>query len=454
MLNWRYYLLIIIILLFVSSISYAEYNLDRQYPVAVDNGINADYGQFRNRTGTYKAHDGIDYRAGIGTPIYPISSGTAHIHPADDSGWGRYVIVYHGGGFETRYAHLNSISVTEGQPVTTATILGVTGKTNGGTNPKMGPHLHFGLGEPDVATNKTQNPILAGLKQPFYGELNIIEDGISGQKINLLGTGTDGTFAGENDRYQIIKPGDPVRAAIKACHRSNRLDSNPYKIIFEVENVTDPSWPKQTKEIEFDDMTNILANFDTDEKGYYYFAKPFVTYYSSETNYADYYFVKFYPTAGRYKIIAKIYSCYRDGPGDSGFHLSDPEVAEREITVGLNGTDLDWYDPNISVAWLPAHIAGEGRMAAAVKPGGVKVASTDEGPEIFYAFANNNIITTNLLSVDPNLQQKALIETRSTPEANWLVQIKNASGGIMDRISVANRGWLRTGWGAGKPAAI
>jgi hypothetical protein len=63
----------------------------------------------------------------------------------------------------------------------------------------MGPHLHFGLGSPTVSTPNTKNPILEGLKQPLYGKLNIIEDGMSGQKINLLGTGTDGTFGGENE---------------------------------------------------------------------------------------------------------------------------------------------------------------------------------------------------------------------------------------------------------------
>jgi len=317
----------------------------------------------------------------------------------------------------------------------------------------MGPHLHFGLGSPTVSTPNTKNPILEGLKQPLYGKLNIIEDGMSGQKINLLRTGPDGTFTGENDRYQVIKPGDPVRAIIRAYHRSNGLDSNPYKIIFDVENLTEPSWPKVSKEIVFDNMAKILSKYDTDD-GYYCFSQPFVTYYSSETNYADYYFVKFYPIAGRYKITAKIYSCYRD---NSGFHLSEPETAEREITVGVNGEeigDMDFYDPNVSFAWLPNDIAGGGAIVAAATPiGGIRAAAVaPEGPKIFYAFANNNIITTNLLDVDQNHQKNVIIESRTKNVSNWTIRLFNSTGTKVDEKIVNSKDWLRLEWAPSVPA--
>jgi len=460
----------IFILFFAVTASHADFLLDRQYPVGVYNGINANFGQFRSRYGTYKAHDGIDYRAVVGIPVCPIAPGTARVHSANDTAWGKYIIVEHSGGFQTRYAHLNSISVGVDTWVDTSTILGLSGSTEGGKIPGMGPPLHFGLGLPDVLPANTKNPIVEGLKQPFYGELKIIEDPTDYRKIKLLGTGIDGTFDGDNEVLQTVKPNQAVRAVIRAYHRSNDLDSNPYKIVFEVENTTDSSWPKRTKEIVFDNMTRILANFDTDD-GYYCFAQPCVTYASSESNYADYYFVKFYPTAGTYKITAKIYSCYRDGPGASGFHLTTPSAidnswVERTITVGLNGSkvgDLDFYDPNYSYAWLPDDIANRGVMLASVpapastagvRTSGVSAsgASAEAIPEVFYAFANNNIITHNLIDVDPNLQQKALIEARATPEANWLVEIKNEDGtAVVDRIAVAKQGWLRAEWGgAGK----
>jgi len=450
--------ILIIIVLSVCRASYAEYSLERQYPVAVDNGINANFGQFRSRTGTYKAHDGIDYRAGVGTFVYPVSTGTARIHLANDSAWGRYVIVEHTGGFKTRYAHLNEIYVTDGQVITTTTTtLGASGSTEGGLIPGMGPHLHFGLGSPDVLPANTKNPIVEGLKQPSYGELKIIEDPMDWRKIKLLGTGTDETFDGENEPLQAVRPGKATLAVIEAYQRDNKY-FNPYKIEFEVENTSNSSWPKQTKVIEFDTMQHILASFES----YYCFSKPYVTYCSSEASYADYYFIKFYPTAGVYKITAKIYSCYRDGPGASGFHLTTPSIAdgtliERYVTVGMN--TVDFIDNRYSYAWLPDDLANRGVMLASVptlaRTAGVSASTVTPLaiPEVFYAFANNNVITSNLLDVDPNLQQKALIESRSTPEANWLVEIKNESGtAVVDRIAVAKQGWLRTEWGAGKPA--
>jgi len=432
--------LLFLILLLIEAIALADYSIERIDPIGSDLGINANFGQFRSRSG-YRAHDGIDYktrdsRGNTFRNVYAVSSGTAHPHFANDSGWGRYVVVDHG-TYQTRYAHLDSINVTEGQYVTTATILGISGATHGGYIPGMGPHLHFGLGTPNVDTINTLNPILAGLKQPLYGQLNIIEDPTDYRKVKLLGTGSDETFEGENEPLQVAQPGKATLAVIQAYHRSNNLDSNPYRVEFEVESITDKSWPKQTKVIEFDTMQHILTSFES----YYCFYKPYVTHYSSSEDYADYYFIKFYPTAGIYKITARIYSCYRD---DSGFHLSEPETVTRTITVGLVGVDFN--AAGYSYAWLPDDLANRGIMLAStptpVGAAGVRAAAVGAPavPEIFYAFANNNVITTNLLDVDPNLQQKALIEARCTPEANWLVEIKNSSGvnrhqasGIRDR---------------------
>ena len=448
------YLRFLIFIFIINSLLCAGNVFAYERPLSVDNGINANFGQFRNRTGAYKVHDGIDYRTrdeyGSRKSVCPVAAGTAYIYPTDNSGWGRYVIVDHG-TYKTRYAHLDRISVTTGEAVTTTTTLGVAGATHGGSIPGMGPHLHFGLGSPTVLTANTKNPIVEGLKQPLYGELNIIENQASGHIINLLGTGPDGTFAGNNDPRQIIKPGDPVRAVIKAYHRENELDSNPYKIEFEIENLTDTSWPKKTKTIEFNNMQDILAKFEDPDDGYYCFSKPYVTYASSEADYADYYFVKFYPSAGIYKITASIYSCYRD---DFGFHLSEPETISRSIVVGWIGVDIN--PDKYPVAWLPDDLSGRTgtAIAAAAVPGEeIRAAAVgEELPEIFYAFANNRIITTNLLDVSPNFQRKAIIESRCAPEADWLVQVYDSSGNEVDRITVDGEEWLRVEWGESKPA--
>jgi hypothetical protein len=247
-----------------------------------------------------------------------------------------------------------------------------------------------------------------------------------GFNIRLLATGKDGSFGGENEviladeneAINIPKPGQALKAVVEAYHYTGRYNSVPYQIEFEVEKIYGNSdFTKVSRTIKFDKMASITALNPPP----FSFSKPYVT-----GSVKDFYGVEFAPSPGEYKITAKIYSCYRD---DSGFHLSDPEIAERKITVGLNGAyvgDLDWYDPNISYAWLPDDIAGGGAIVAAAAPGGGirATAVAPEGPEIFYAFANNNIITTNLLDIDQNLQNKAIIESRTRDKSNWAIRFK------------------------------
>jgi hypothetical protein len=56
-----------------------------------------------------------------------------------DTSYGRYIIVDHGGGWSTLYAHLSAFWSTEGQAVDQGTVLGLVGSSGGST----GPHLHF-----------------------------------------------------------------------------------------------------------------------------------------------------------------------------------------------------------------------------------------------------------------------------------------------------------------------
>jgi flagellar hook assembly protein FlgD len=446
-------LFVMISLLLLSTCVFGEYPISASDPLGKKmQKITHNYGEYRGGA-SYKYHDGFDYQAKTGTPAYPISSGTAHIYP-NNGGWGNCVIVDHG-TFQTRYAHLSKINVSEGQQVETTTILGLSGNTGASD----GEHLHFSIGSNgairnDLAPANTMNPILAGLKQPKYGEIRKVACP-KGFEIRLLATGTDGTFGGTNDvilsdaneTINIPKPGQPLKAVISAYHYTGRAYTAPYKIEFEVEKVKGANdFVKQKREIVFDSIANINAMSEPP----YSFSRPYVT-QSKRTE--DYYSIKFIPTAGKYKITAKIYSCYRN---DSDFHLSDSEVAQREITVGLNGMyvgDMDWYDPSVSFAWLPDDIAGGGAIMPASVPGGIRAAAVaPEGPEIFYAFANNNIITTNLLDVDQNLQKKAIIESRTKNKSNWTIRFYNSSGTKVDEKKISNQDWLRYEWAPSVPA--
>jgi murein DD-endopeptidase MepM/ murein hydrolase activator NlpD len=91
-------------------------------------------------TGVYKLHDGIDIGAAAGTPVWAADGGTV-IHAGWLGAYGTTVIIDHGGGITTLYAHLSSYSVSRGSSVSQGQVIGRVGSTGMST----GPHLHFGV---------------------------------------------------------------------------------------------------------------------------------------------------------------------------------------------------------------------------------------------------------------------------------------------------------------------
>lgn len=83
-------------------------------------------------------HAGEDIGAPGGTPILAADSGTITIGPAG-SGYGNYVMVNHGGGRVTLYAHMSAFAVSGGQSVSQGDVIGYVGTTGTST----GNHLHF-----------------------------------------------------------------------------------------------------------------------------------------------------------------------------------------------------------------------------------------------------------------------------------------------------------------------
>lgn len=101
--------------------------------------------------GLIGGHTGIDYRANVGTSVVSAKDGTVVI--ASESGWnggyGRYVVITHGDGMITYYAHLSDVRVNPGQRVSQGEVVGLSGNTGRST----GPHLHFELRVNGVARN-------------------------------------------------------------------------------------------------------------------------------------------------------------------------------------------------------------------------------------------------------------------------------------------------------------
>ena len=106
---------------------------------AANNVITCKYG-YRTHpvTGKYKLHTGIDLRATTGTKVYAANSGTVTTS-GYSSAWGNYIIINHGGGYTTLYAHLSRRNVSKGAQVKQGDVIGLSGNTGYST----GPHLHF-----------------------------------------------------------------------------------------------------------------------------------------------------------------------------------------------------------------------------------------------------------------------------------------------------------------------
>lgn len=89
-------------------------------------------------TGRVQRHTGVDIGAGNGTPVSAANGGTVTL-AGWNSGYGNCVIIDHGGGKATLYAHMSKILVSKGQTVTQGQQIGKVGSTGNST----GPHLHF-----------------------------------------------------------------------------------------------------------------------------------------------------------------------------------------------------------------------------------------------------------------------------------------------------------------------
>ena len=93
-------------------------------------------------------HPGDDFPAPTGTPVTAAASGRVAFAGYDD-GYGLTVVIDHGNGIATRYAHLSVESVAPGARITAGALVGRVGATGFAT----GPHLHFEITVHGAATN-------------------------------------------------------------------------------------------------------------------------------------------------------------------------------------------------------------------------------------------------------------------------------------------------------------
>ena len=110
------------------------------WPVDGPRMITSGYGWRRRPFGSGdEFHSGLDMRAPFNTPILAAADGTVIFSAWHNGGWGNKVIIDHGGGLHTWYAHNSRNVVSVGQQVVAGERIALAGSTGRST----GPHLHF-----------------------------------------------------------------------------------------------------------------------------------------------------------------------------------------------------------------------------------------------------------------------------------------------------------------------
>ncbi len=98
-----------------------------------------------------KFHYGMDFTASTGTEIYATGDGVVEVVENSLRGYGKRIIIDHGFGYKTLYAHLNGFNVQKGQKVKRAEVIGFVGSSGTST----APHLHYEV----FKNNKKVNPV-------------------------------------------------------------------------------------------------------------------------------------------------------------------------------------------------------------------------------------------------------------------------------------------------------
>jgi murein DD-endopeptidase MepM/ murein hydrolase activator NlpD len=124
----------------------------------VDGTVTSPYGLRRNGL-RLDIHRGVDIAVPSGTPVRAMAPGRV-TYAGTMSGYGRVVIVDHGGGTRTVYGHLSELRVQAGQELSGRIVIGLSGSSGRST----APHLHFEI----VRRGRAEDPVplLGGSPRP------------------------------------------------------------------------------------------------------------------------------------------------------------------------------------------------------------------------------------------------------------------------------------------------
>ena len=118
-----------------------------------------------------KMHEGMDFTAKTGTPIYATGDGVVAKADNTASGYGNHIVIRHGFGYETLYAHLSKYKARAGQRVKRGDVIGYVGSTGR----SEAPHLHYEVHK----DKKVVNPL-----NFYYGNISAVEYVVIAQLAN------------------------------------------------------------------------------------------------------------------------------------------------------------------------------------------------------------------------------------------------------------------------------
>lgn len=101
--------------------------------------------------GTKKMHWGLDFASKVGAKIYATADGVVEVAMQNHWGYGNEVVLNHGFGYQTRYAHMSKYLVKIGDSVKRGDLIGLVGSTGKST----GPHLHYEV----IKDGYKENPV-------------------------------------------------------------------------------------------------------------------------------------------------------------------------------------------------------------------------------------------------------------------------------------------------------
>ncbi len=133
---------------------------DGQFTPPVNSGLSSPFGTVRSYTGStaVRRHTGQDLRATIGTPVLASANGRVVLARLMDI-HGNNVVIDHGWGIYSEYAHMSEMFVVPGQYVLQGDVIGLSGNTGRST----GPHVHWEIAVDDIWVNPLE---FAKLKLP------------------------------------------------------------------------------------------------------------------------------------------------------------------------------------------------------------------------------------------------------------------------------------------------